>query len=506
MEEPNTTSKTDESKTIDYDRQQIVYALAIRGEGKSWLIEGLAEDAYYEGYLVVDLHAPPNLENAYWCIPKLETEDEIVEFKRNPRKFITKRPTIPITLVGSESLIWDEIRVDIYNGKRYSFQDWIAEGKSIESYPHAFPPEKPKHDQGQELIRIVKLPPVTQKPDSEANRKAWEVIEKILKDCHDHRRIFVLNRKCFSTETQYFWTMAMIIRGLEGFSDKYMIKKYPHELKLETRKQMSPKDRNWHKGLVITRELADLAPARTKADVSGESLQVKKAMMGFARIVRHIEFDWFADWQKWTDVIDSVRSQYDILLFKKWSRDLAGEKETIFDQIEKVRDAVKFRIKNRKKAERVSNRYFPRIEELAQEFYYTRFISGHMKLFRVPKLTHLHKEPDMKFHDLTGITIDHDKNLITKEKGKTDSKTTDNNEKFVYLEMKELKESKLGLVKKSKDILKILAIKQDRGEITYHLEFSKMKPESFRATYSRLKRKYSKILNENNELIEEKTS
>lgn len=502
MDELNTISKSDESKPVQHDRQQIVWALAIRGEGKSWLIEGLSEDSYYLGYLGIDLHSPPNLENAFWCIPRLENDAEIIEFKMNPRKFLNKRPAIPVTIVGSESMIWNEFRVDVYNGKRDTFDDWINEGKPIEAYPHALPPLKPKYKQGRELIRIEKLPSVTQKPDSDANKKAWDTIEKILDDCHKQGRIFVLNKKCFSSETQYFWTMALIIRNLEAFSDKYMVKKYPHEVGVETREMMSPRDRNWHKGFIVTRELADLAPARTKADVSGESTQVKKAMMGFARIVRHIEFDWFADWQKWTDVIDSVRSQYDVLLFKKWSRDLAGEKESVFDQIERVRDAIKYRIKNKKKAERISNRYFPRIEELAQEVYYTRFISGHMKLFPVPKLTHLHKEPDMKFHDLTGITIDHDKNLIPKEKDKTDSKTTDNNEKFVYLEMKELKESKLGLVKKSKDILKILAIKQDRGEITYHHEFSKMKPAIFRAIYSRLKRKYSKILNENNELIE----
>jgi len=493
MDEPKTISKSDESKPVQHDRQQIVWALAIRGEGKSWLIEGLSEDSHYLGYLGIDLHSPPNLENAFWCIPRLENDTEIIEFKMNPRKFINKRPAIPVTIVGSPSMIWDEFRVDVYNGKRQIFDDWIEEGKPIEAYPHAVPPLKPKYKQGRELIRIEKLPPVTQKPESETNKKTWDVIEKILNDCHKQGRIFVLNRKCFSSETQYFWTMALIIRNLEAFSDKYMVKKYPHEVGVETREMMSPRDRNWHKGFIITRELADLAPARTKADVSGESTQVKKAMMGFARIVRHIEFDWFADWQKWTDVLDSVRSQYDILLFKKWSRDLAGEKESVFDQIERVRDAVKFRIKSKKKAERISNRYFPRIEELAQEVFYTRFISGHMKLFPVPKLTHLHKEPDMKFHDLTGIKIEHDQNLIQKEKSTIESKTTVNNEKLIYFEIKEQKYPEKGKGKKWDEVIKILAEKQNTGEISYHLRFADMTTNMISAIYSRLKRKYSNI-------------
>ena len=60
----NTTSKSDESKTIDFSRQQIVNILAIRGEGKSYLLDGFKEKYYYQGYLILDLHSPPNLENA----------------------------------------------------------------------------------------------------------------------------------------------------------------------------------------------------------------------------------------------------------------------------------------------------------------------------------------------------------------------------------------------------------------------------------------------------------
>jgi hypothetical protein len=480
----NTTSKSDESKTIDFSRQQIVNILAIRGEGKSYLLDGFKEKYYYQGYLILDLHSPPNLENAFFCIPKLNSDEEITQFKRNPRPFLNekKRKAFKITLVGSSTMRFSDIQVDMYNGRRITFEEWIDAGNSIESYPSALPPLKPRHSWNEELVRIVKIPLVTGKPESETNRKAWEVIEKVLLDCRKEGRVFTLNRKLFPNERQYFWTMALILRGIEGFSDKYLSKKFPHEFGLETRDMMKPMDKNWHKGVIITRELADLAPQRTKADVSGESTQVKKSMMGFARVVRHIDFDWISDWQKFTDVADSVRAQGDVFCYKKWSRDLAGDREYIFDHINAIRSAIIKKGRGKKIAFRVADTHFPPIEELSKFYYYTRFISGRMKLFTVPVLQHMHKEPDMKFHTMTGIYIDHDLTKLPTEKGSGDVVTDNANLKLLWLELKTRKDNGM----KWADNLAEVGKMQKDGKITYHLDLSTMKTNTISALYPRI--------------------
>ncbi len=485
----DTKAKSDETKSIDKKRQQIANILAIRGEGKSYLLEGFEEGYYYDGYLILDLHSPPNLENGFFCIPKLNTDDEITSFKRNPRPFLNdkKRKAFKVTLVGSETMRYSDFAVDMYNGRRITFDEWIDAGNPLESYPNAMPPLKPKHSWNEELIRFAKIPIVTGKPESDTNRKAWEVVEKVLLACREEGRIFILNRKLFPNERQYFWTMAMILRGIEGFSDKYLSKKYPHEFGLTSRDEMKPKDKNWHKGVIITRELADLAPARTKADVSGESTQVKKAMMGFARVVRHIDFDWLSDWQKFTDVTDSVRAQGDVWMFKKWSRDLAGEYEKIFDQINKIRSAIITKGRGKKIAFAVADTHFPPIEELSKLYYYTRFISGRMKLFTVPQLKHQHKEPDMKFHTMTGIFIDHDLAKLPTEKGSGSIITDNANLKLLWLELKTRKDKGM----KWKDNLEEVGKLQKEGKVTYHLDLSTMKSNTISALYPRISKHFS---------------
>ena len=480
----DTKAKSNETKTIDFERQQILNILAIRGEGKSYLLDGFKEKYYYQGYLLIDLHSPPNLENAFFCIPKLNSDEEITSFKRNPRPFINdkKRGAFKVTLVGSVSMKWSNIQVDMYNGRRITFEEWLDAGNSIESYPSAMPPLKPKSQWGDELVRIEKIPIVTGKLESETNRKAWEVLEKVLLACRLEGRVFTLNRKLFPSERQYFWTMALFLRGIEGFSDKYLAKKFPHEFGVETREQMKPRDKNHHKGVIFTRELADLAPQRTKADVSGESTQVKKAMMGFARVVRHIDFDWISDWQKFTDVADSVRAQGDTFCYKKWSRDLAGDREFIFDHINAIRSAIIKKGRGKKIAYAVADTHFPPIEELSKYYYYTRFVSGRMKLFEVPKLSHQHKEPDMKFHTMTGINIEHDMDKVPKEKGNADVITDNANLKLLWLELKTRKDNGM----KWKDNLAEVGKMQKEDKITYHLDLSTMKSNVISVLYGRM--------------------
>ena len=105
-----------------------------------------------------------------------------------------------------------------------------------------------------------------------------------------------------------------------------------------------------------------------------------------------------------------------------------------------------------------------------------------MKLFEVPKLSHQHKEPDMKFHTMTGINIEHDMDKVPKEKGNADVITDNANLKLLWLELKTRKDNGM----KWKDNLAEVGKMQKEDKITYHLDLSTMKSNVISVLYGRM--------------------
>lgn len=252
----------------------------------------MAEKQFRHGYTILDLHAPPNFENAFWCIPKFKDTDadgnpdkelfekEIEEFKKNPVKFMKTRESYPVTIICSESFQWEQDKLDRFNDRLYSREEWDADHPTG-NFDFVYPPLKPHSKWGKEMIRFVKFPILKKNQEADGNVKALEILTNIILDCRLHRRILVLNRQAFGNENQYFWMMEMIMRSLPDICDKHFIKKFPRSVGVKTEEEMSNVDRKWHRMTVIHREMGELVPAKLKADKLGESTSVKKSPIGF---------------------------------------------------------------------------------------------------------------------------------------------------------------------------------------------------------------------------------
>lgn len=477
--------KTDQ--VVEENRQQFIGCLAMRGEGKSYLLESYAEEAYLKGYTILDLHGADNLENAFWVFPSEDPECE------NPIR-------IPITLIAQESIIYDQKEVDFFNSRQMTEQEWY------EQFPYAinhmifnsvYPPRIPFK---KKLLEIETIPPVTNSKaeyETEANQKALDKLVKIILNCTANGRIFVLNRMMFASERQYFWTLELIVRNLVGIADKYYLRLEPEDVGLPKgtpRKFMRPRKRNHHRIMVVTRELGEICPSRSiKGDKTGESLSVKKAFFNFIRKARHPQIDWIADWQRNNDVEDAIRSQADKWVFKRYNDDLGGDdKKNFFDLLKNIRHAVVEKY-GKVKGEIINRSNYPRIEKLDQKYHYL-WISGEIHLKRVRKCRHLHKEPWHRFWQKSGIHFDHDYTKVKEEKEVGKAKSKDQDVALIYTIVRDLKDpEKQKRRLNNEQILKRLATMQTEGKINYHLDFQTMSSERLSTYYPRWKKTYDNL-------------
>ncbi len=499
----DTISKQKEDRAIDQERQQIVFCLAVRGEGKSNLIEAEVEKQHRNGYTCLDLHAPPNMENAFWCIPKFGEYDKtgIIDketferdmrlFKNDPVKFMKTHQSYPISILCSESLEFLQSGYDRFNDRMYSEAEWYSDFPD-KPFNIIYPPMKPRNKWGRQMVKFIKIPNLKKNFESEEVLKALEIITNAILECRLHRRFFVLNKQMFGNENQYFWCMELIMRSLPEICDAHFIRKFPHDVGVETEAQMTKKDRKWHRLTVIHRELADIAPAKLKADKGGESTTVKKALLGFARICRHWEIDWFADWQHHNSVEGAIRDQCDTWLFKKYNRGLAGEdKKMFFDKVNGIRKAILNRGNFSKTAQAIADSYFPKVEELAKKYFYAMFLSGNVMLFPVPRNRHQHKEPYMKFGDLTGILTWHNKEKIPTFSGTGSGvKATKTEQNALYNAMRILREPNEGKGMAWSIVAEKLGEMQKKGELNNKHELWKKDGNWLGTIYRRLKKKF----------------
>lgn len=302
----------------------------------------------------------------------------------------------------------------------------------------------------------------------------------------------------FASERQYFWTMELIVRNLVAIADKYFVRKEVEDVGLPPgtdRKKMKPKDRNYHRIMVVTRELGELCPSRAmKGDKTGESLSVKKSFFNFIRKARHPQIDWIADWQRNNDVEDAIRSQADKWVFKRYNEDLGGDdKKNFFELLKNIRHAVVEKY-GKIKGEIINRSNYPRIEKLNPEYHYL-WISGEIHLKKVRKLRHQHKEPWHRFWLKTGIEFTHDYTKVKDNAIIGKAKTSEPDICLLYTISRDLKDpEKQGGKKLSvEQILKRLATMQTKGEVNFHMDFATMKWDTFSTYFPRWKKVYETV-------------
>jgi len=487
---------------VDETRQQFIGVLGMRGEGKSYIVDTEAELAFLMGYTILDLHGADNLENAFWIF---KSDDPEV---KNPIK-------IPITLIAQDTLLFDQKRLDHFNSEIQSEEDYLKQNPG-KYYDYVYPPRIPFK---KPMIKVEIIPRVTSSKaeyETESNQKALDKLVEIILDCRKNRRIFVLNRVMFASERQYFWTMELIIRNLGSIAEKYFKRLEPKNVGLPEyiqirgknglpkfiktpRSMMTKTQRNHHRIMIVTRELGELCPSRSlKGDKTGESLSVKKAFFNFIKKARHQQIDWIADWQRNNDVEDAIRSQCDKWIIKRYNDDLGGEdKKQFFDKLNTIREAV-FEKYGRVAGKFIATSNYPDISKLDPHYHYL-WIHGMIHLRRVRKCRHLHKEPYHRFEDFTGIEFTHDLTKVkedSKQIGK--SKTSEQNICNLYRIVRDFKDPlKQKKPLSNSDILKNLAPMQQKGLVTFHLDFSKMSPRALSTYYGRWKDVFERSTSEN---------
>jgi len=457
---------------INLQNQQCIFTLGRRGTGKSYVDETLVTTFYEYGFTILDLWASDNFENAFWCIAK---EGEKKRF--------------PVTILAPESLIFNQSQLDIFNGKIISREEWYKK-YPLEGYPIENPPAR---KESKEWIKIVKLPIPTAKIDSEQNQTIAKIIENVILDCRENRRILVFNPSAYRNESHMFRTLELIIRNLSLISEKHFVKLNPEQVGKTSRDQMTRQEKSWHKMCVLIREMGELAPAKLKGDHTGESTRVKKAILQFIRKARHYRIWVVSDWQKASDVEDAIRQQGDIWILKKYTKRLGGDEwKWFFDYISNKRRQI-FESKGYGSlVRRYADSFYPNIDQLSEKYMYVVYGNDRVYLKKVESLKHHHKEPYDSFQKITGITFDHDLSQIQKgviEDAKSSSRP---DEQSLHNAVYVMRHPKKGRKMSWDEIIQKLKQMQENGEIIWNKPFGEMKKETLGKWFLRASIRYEK--------------
>ncbi len=444
----DTVDKTHGS-LINLNKQQMIGILGARGSGKSYLGDTFMEMYHRQGYTCLDLFSAPFYENFFWCLPKEGKNADGVSF--------TKR--IPITIVAPESLIIDQEGIDRFNNQVNT------------RYP---------------LVRIVKLPTATVKPYSEQNDKILEIITAEILRCRDERRILTFNTSVFPVERIMYLTLEIIFRGILSVSNAHFDQLTEEELG----RKLTPLEKNHHKMVFQLRESSQLFPAMVKGDKSGFSKQTKKGFMDLTKLGRHRSIDGILDYQSTSDVMSSIRNQVDVWCIKKWNKQLAGDQfDWLFPVIKAKRQYIAEKFKFNKYGWKRADSAYPMIESLNNTWFYGLIDGYNPKLFPVPEITTLHKEPTMKWTKITGIKLEHDQSMIESASNTGKTKSSKKDEKDLYDMMVELKSIKGNTWS---DVGETLAKKQKAGELVASVDFSTASSLHVGSKYAKLKKKFEK--------------
>ena len=494
MKIPNRPDAVDSKSraSINLNIQNMIGIFGRKGSGKSYLTEATATIYHQSGYTLLDLWSSDNWENAFWCIPKLE-EHETDGFIKNPNRY-NKRTRFEITILCSDTLRYDQSKLDRFNDKLFTEEEFYEYYKGQQKYYNCvYPQEKPKSLQGKEWIKFVSLPNPTAKFDSEINENIAKIIEDTILDCRDSGRILVFNQRAFPNETNMFRTLEIIFRNIGSIAMKNFRRLTPEEVGVSSRAEMTKKQKMHDKMVFCIREFAELAPAKLKADASGESTRVKKSLLLLCRKIRHYQISGIADWQAFNDTETSIRNNFDIFLIKKWTSRLGGEHFAFaFDKINYLRDAIFEKQNNRRVAKHIADNMYPQIELLGNRYMYFVKQDDNLKLMQVPEMKTKHKEPYDSFEKLTGVEFWFDKSSVTSSSNTSESNSARTDEKALYNAIYAMRYPVKGKKYQWKDVVVKLASMQENNEVHYSKPFKEMKDDTLKKWFGRVAKRYEK--------------
>ena len=164
----------------------------------------------------------------------------------------------------------------------------------------------------------------------------------------------------------------------------------------------------------------------------------------------------------------------------------------VFKYIDKIRENFFIKYGRNAGVRRALDSRWPEIGDLNDPYMYVIYSNDTVKLKKVFKLKHRHKEPFDNFSKITGIKFEHDYSQIQKDlmQNATDKPKMDEGALFnvIYI----MRYPKSGKKKQWDAILQKLTEMQQKGEISWSKPFNEMKPDSLRRWFNRMETKYSK--------------
>jgi hypothetical protein len=463
---------------INPSKCTINYCMGRRGFGKSNYIEYVANKLFQVGWTVLDIWASDNLENAFACIN--------LNCKDNPDTSCNCRTAYPITLLAPDNITFDQNAVDRFNKQIYTQKEWYKKFPN-KNFDLAYPPMKPVSDRPKELVKIVKLPRPTKSFGTAKNIEIADIFEQTVLNCRDERRYMIFNPKMFPSETDSFRTLEIIIRKMNDVAYKHFHKLSPQDVGKTTRSEMTNQEKCYDKMVVVCRELGEIAPSsKLKADASGESVKVKKALLSVVRKLRHHQISLLTDFQNYFDIESSIRSQLDLLTLVNTTKRLGGDElKWVFDTVEERHYAIKK--KYGRKGKQIADKCQPLVNELKQGQAYIVYPNDHIRLWDIPMPPFHHKNPDEHWEVITGIKFGWTKDTIAVVSG---NGATD--EKLLFGLIYEKRKPSTGKPLKWVEVLDYLALEQTKGTVVWDKDFKEMKSGSLAKMFERWLARYEK--------------
>ncbi|MCV0372649.1 MAG: hypothetical protein K5793_03750 [Nitrosarchaeum sp.] len=506
------------NEIVSATRQGIYLTCGSKGSGKSATQSLLLTELFERGWTVFDLWSA-GLEAMFYCvnldcakrreerIQKIEHELRIAnmrEDKQEVYRLETKLHDVknrlgcrchkryPITVLCSQAIDVDRLSLDKINGIYYTKEEWVKKmqdkGEIIVEYDDHNPPIKPESERGTEWIRIVKLPFAKKTEDAKENKEILSIVEKVLLESRQERRILVYVPTLFPDDFSRYKTLAVIITGLPDITRKHFKPNTVADIGLPKSK-WSKEQRNHHQLAVLMRELAETAPSEMMTNQFANL--TKRAVLSIIFTSRHSRITILFDLQRIEDAFKKIRAQITTIILKRTPNKMLGE-ELYFvkDWIEQQHQnsMKKIRVRNKDSMDVLYSR-LPPLEKLNFNYCYAVYSDDWIQKWKIPSCHHHHKQENDDLTKLIGFDYSIDWTIINKAKeGKTH---TSNVNDSVTNEFISFIDDAMALLKgkkgsKWKEIHQMLIKEQEKGRFQSFGMFAEKQHGSVRKQYERL--------------------
>lgn len=331
---------------LDVNEPQVIFAQSKRKAGKGVAIDECVHELWKAGITIMHAWAARNNENwyyalvkgcrAYWDDWRKEHREEIEQGKLEEPLHCDCHEPLPISVMLPEN-IYNSMKhwqIDVFNGINFKSREeydqaydaglvpWLPNEPWIDVRQIKKPEKLIKKGKFFPLIKLKKFT-VPSLGSVNAQNKFWHDFVEIFQEARLERRIIVMNPMMF-TGYDKFHTAAFILNNIYKLTQKYCPPLDPADVGVETREQMTPVQKSWHKFAVVVGEIKTLAPSQKLNPESGVG-ETKKALYNMIGEARHWQCWLLGDYQSPDDIFSGVKFQSDLYIIKRATMNLLGD-------------------------------------------------------------------------------------------------------------------------------------------------------------------------------------